>query len=141
MPSFLVTGGVGFIGSNIVEELVRLGHSVRMPDNFATGKRENLTPFMDKIDLIEGDSRDEETCRRAVDGTDYVLHQETFADLQQRSRGREMVIQSQNQASCAKLSNGTQILKLNWGEVCPQAGKWSDRPFYVSYVQMVQYGK
>ena len=52
--SFLVTGGAGFIGSNIVEELVRLGHSVRVLDNFATGKRENLKPFLDKIDLIEG---------------------------------------------------------------------------------------
>lgn len=75
MSNYLVTGGAGFIGSNIVEELVRLGHGVRVLDNFATGKRENLTPFMDKINLIEGDIRDEEACHRAVNGIDYVLHQ------------------------------------------------------------------
>ena len=75
MSSFLVTGGAGFIGSNIVEELVKRGHSVRVLDNFSTGKRENLTPFLKQIELIEGDIRDEEICRRAVDGIDYVLHQ------------------------------------------------------------------
>jgi nucleoside-diphosphate-sugar epimerase len=73
--NFLVTGGAGFIGSNIVEELVRRGQSVRVLDNFATGKRENLASFVNKIDLIDGDIRDEDTCRRAVDGIDYVLHQ------------------------------------------------------------------
>ncbi len=75
MSNYLVTGGAGFIGSNIVEELIRLGHSVRVLDNFATGKRENLIPFMDKINLIEGDIRDEETCHRAVKEIDYILHQ------------------------------------------------------------------
>jgi nucleoside-diphosphate-sugar epimerase len=81
MSSFLVTGGAGFIGSNIVEELVRLGHSVRVLDNFSTGKRENLAPFLEKIDLIEGDIRDEDICRRAVDGIDYVLHQAAMASV------------------------------------------------------------
>jgi len=75
MSSFLVTGGAGFIGSNIVEELVRLGHNVRVLDNFSTGKRHNLEPFLDKIELIEGDIRDEVTCRQAVKDIDYVLHQ------------------------------------------------------------------
>ena len=75
MSSFLVTGGAGFIGSNIVEELVRLGHNVRVLDNFSTGKRHNLEPFLDKIELIEGDIRDEETCRQAVKDIEYVLHQ------------------------------------------------------------------
>lgn len=73
--NYLVTGGAGFIGSNIVEELVRLGHSVRVLDNFATGKRDNLTPFLKNIDLVEGDIRDEDVCHHAVDGIDYVLHQ------------------------------------------------------------------
>ena len=75
MSNYLVTGGAGFIGSNIVEELVRIGHNVRVLDNFATGKLENLKSFMNKIDLINGDIRDEEVCRRSVDGIDYVLHQ------------------------------------------------------------------
>lgn len=81
MSNYLVTGGAGFIGSNIVEELVRLGHSVRVLDNFATGKRENLLPFLEKIDLIEGDIRDEDICLRAVDSIDYVLHQAAMASV------------------------------------------------------------
>jgi nucleoside-diphosphate-sugar epimerase len=75
MKTYLVTGGAGFIGSHIAEELVRRGEKVRVLDNFITGKRENLAPFQNFIDLIEGDIRDLETCRRVLRGTDYVLHQ------------------------------------------------------------------
>jgi len=57
MEKYLVTGGAGFIGSNIVEELVKRGHKVRVLDNFITGKRENLKPFLKDIELIEGDIR------------------------------------------------------------------------------------
>jgi len=75
MANFLVTGGAGFIGSNIVEHLLDTGHSVRVLDNFLTGKRHNLTAFLDRIDLIEGDMCDADTCRRACADMDYVLHQ------------------------------------------------------------------
>lgn len=75
MALFLVTGGAGFIGSNIVEELLRRNEGVRVLDNFSTGRRENIAPFMDKIELIEGDIRDYHTVERAVDGVDFVLHQ------------------------------------------------------------------
>ncbi len=75
MSFYLVTGGAGFIGSHIVEELVRRGERIRVLDNFLTGKRENLINFLNQIELIEGDIRDEETCLRACDGVDYVLHQ------------------------------------------------------------------
>ncbi len=75
MSFYLVTGGAGFIGSHLVEELVRRGERIRVLDNFLTGKRENLTNFLSQIELIEGDIRDEETCLRACDGVDYVLHQ------------------------------------------------------------------
>jgi nucleoside-diphosphate-sugar epimerase len=73
--AYLVTGGAGFIGSHIVEELVRRGETVRVLDNFITGKRENIAPFLDFVELIEGDIRDLETCRQAVGDIDYVLHQ------------------------------------------------------------------
>jgi len=73
--NFLVTGGAGFIGSNIVEALVNLKHTVRVLDNFSTGKRENLTPFMDAIDLVEGDIRSATIAAEAVKGIDVVLHQ------------------------------------------------------------------
>jgi len=70
---FLVTGGAGFIGSHIVETLLKQGHFVRILDNFSTGKRENLS--FTGFELIEGDIRDKATCNRACNGIDYVLHQ------------------------------------------------------------------
>jgi nucleoside-diphosphate-sugar epimerase len=72
---YLVTGGAGFIGSHLVENLVKQGHDVRVLDNFLTGKRENIVEFLEEIDLIEGDIRDLETCRQALEGVDFVLHQ------------------------------------------------------------------
>lgn len=75
MDKYLVTGGAGFIGSNITQELVKRGHAVRIVDNFITGKKENIASFLDDIELIEGDIRNFEICRRALEGVDFVLHQ------------------------------------------------------------------
>ena len=72
---YLITGGAGFIGSNIVEELVRRGEQVRVLDNFATGRRENLASFLSRIELVEGDIRDYRKTREAMEGVDVVLHQ------------------------------------------------------------------
>jgi len=82
MKNYLVTGGAGFIGSHIAEELTHRGHAVRILDNFLTGKRENLEPLGDKIELLEGDIRDLYACRRAVKGMDYVLHQAALPSVQ-----------------------------------------------------------
>ncbi|MFH1753244.1 MAG: SDR family oxidoreductase [Candidatus Omnitrophota bacterium] len=81
MNKFLVTGGAGFIGSNIVDELVARGHDVKVVDNFMTGKRENLEGVLKKIELIEGDIRDLDLMRRAVKGAEYVLHQAAFRSV------------------------------------------------------------
>lgn len=70
-----MTGGAGFIGSNIVEELVRRGEKVRVLDSFITGKKENLAPFVGQIDVVEGDIRDRKVLDRALSGVDYCLHQ------------------------------------------------------------------
>jgi len=75
MRRYLVTGGAGFIGSNIVRRLVNRGEMVRVVDNFSTGKRENLAGVADKVELIEGDISDLELCRSACRGVEYVLHQ------------------------------------------------------------------
>ncbi len=75
MANYLVTGGAGFIGSHIVAALVAQGENVRVLDNFATGKRENLAPFKDRIDLLEGDLRNPDDCKRACAGIEFVLHQ------------------------------------------------------------------
>ncbi len=71
---YLVTGGAGFIGSNIVERLRELGAHVRVLDNFSTGKRHYLFPLQDRVDLIEGDIRYLNVCQEAVRGVDYVIH-------------------------------------------------------------------
>jgi UDP-glucose 4-epimerase len=80
MERFLVTGGSGFIGSNIVKELLDKKHFVRVLDNFSTGKRENLLEFKNNpnFELIEGDLRSFHIVRKAIQnegGVDYVLHQ------------------------------------------------------------------
>ena len=75
MSSFLVTGGAGFIGSNISETLVKRGEKVRVLDNFSTGFRKNLASIEDDIEIIDGDLRDPESVQKAVEGIDYVLHQ------------------------------------------------------------------
>ena len=75
MALYLVTGGAGFIGSNIVEELVKKGEKIRILDDFSTGKRENIVGFKDSIELIEGDLRNWEIVKRAMEGVDFVLHQ------------------------------------------------------------------
>ena len=74
MSSYLVTGGAGFIGSHLAEELVRRGERVRVVDSFITGKRDNLK-HIPGVELIEGDLADLAVAQRAVAGVDYVLHQ------------------------------------------------------------------
>jgi len=71
---YLVTGGAGFIGSNIVEELLRRGHEVRVLDNFSTGRHENIESFINDIEIIEGDIRSLSTVYRAVDKINYIIH-------------------------------------------------------------------
>ncbi|WP_075342084.1 SDR family oxidoreductase [Tenacibaculum agarivorans] len=79
----LVTGGAGFIGSNLCDKLIELKNQVVCLDNFATGKRENLTQLMDNgnFTLIEGDIRDIEDCKKAAEGVDYVLHQAALGSV------------------------------------------------------------
>ncbi|HET9193260.1 MAG TPA: SDR family oxidoreductase [Vicinamibacterales bacterium] len=74
MASYLVTGGAGFIGSHLAEELARRGERVRIADSFITGKRENLK-HIPGVELIEGDLADLAVAQQAVAGVDYVLHQ------------------------------------------------------------------
>ena len=79
----LVTGGAGFIGSNLVERLLTQNNQVVCLDNFATGKRENVAPFLNNpsFKLIEGDIRDLDTCREAVKGVSIVLHQAALGSV------------------------------------------------------------
>jgi nucleoside-diphosphate-sugar epimerase len=74
MAQYLVTGGAGFIGSHLAEELVRRGHRVRVADSLITGKRVNLS-HVPQVEFLEGDLADLDFAQRAVAGCDYVLHQ------------------------------------------------------------------
>ena len=74
MAEYLVTGGAGFIGSHLTEELVRRGHIVRVADSLVTGKRSNID-HISGVEFLEGDLADLAFARRAVDGVQYVLHQ------------------------------------------------------------------
>ena len=75
MAHYLVTGGAGFIGSHLVEELVRRGERVRVVDSLVTGHRENLAAVGGSIEFLEGDLADAEVAAAAAAGVDYVLHQ------------------------------------------------------------------
>ncbi len=83
MSNFLVTGGAGFIGSNIVERLLNDGHYVRVLDNFSNGKRENILEFdrNPRFELVEGDVRDLHTCQTACKDIEYVLHQAALGSV------------------------------------------------------------
>ena len=89
MAWYLVTGGGGFIGSNLTEALLRAGEDVRVLDNFSTGRRSNLEEAEGwaraggaRFELMEGDIQDAETCRRAMSGANYVLHQAAIPSVQ-----------------------------------------------------------
>lgn len=79
----LITGGAGFIGSNLCEHFLTKGDEVSCFDNFSTGHRHNIEPFLgnDKFTLIEGDIRNLEECKLAVEGIDYVLHQAALGSV------------------------------------------------------------
>ena len=85
MNKILVTGGAGFIGSNLTEALLDRGHTVRVLDNFATGKIENLLPLLEKypdsLTLQVGDIRNLDDCRKATEGIEYVFHEAALGSV------------------------------------------------------------
>ena len=89
MAKFLVSGGAGFIGSNLVEALLGRGHDVRVLDDFSSGRRSNLESAQvwarqggGNFELLEGDLRELETCRSATRGVEYVLHEAAIPSVQ-----------------------------------------------------------
>ena len=79
---YLITGGAGFIGSNLADTLVRAGERVRIFDNFTTGFRENLAAIEKEIEIVEGDLRDFEAVKRAVVGVTHIAHQAALRSVE-----------------------------------------------------------
>ena len=80
---FLVTGGAGFIGSNLCEAILKMGYKVRCLDDLSTGKQANVDIFMNNpnYEFIKGDIKDLDTCMRVCEGVDYVLHQAAWGSV------------------------------------------------------------
>lgn len=110
--TFLVTGGAGFIGSNLCEEILNLGYKVRCLDDLSTGKQENVDPFLENPNytFIKGDIKELDTCMKACDGVDYVLNQAAWGSV---PRSIEMPL-----FYCANNIQGT----LNMMEAARQKG-------------------
>src|SRR5206468_7605584 len=83
---YLVTGGAGFIGSHLVERLVREGADVVVLDDLSTGRREHLRTVRDRIRFIRGSASSLEVCRRAMQGVDYVLHEAAVVSVPRSTR-------------------------------------------------------
>jgi UDP-glucose 4-epimerase len=81
MTTYLVTGGAGFIGSHITKALVDRGDRVRVLDNLCTGNRNNIAPFANCIEFVEGDLINAKDCERALDGVEVVFHQAALASV------------------------------------------------------------
>ena len=109
---FLVTGGAGFIGSNLCEAILKLGYRVRCLDDLSTGKQKNVDLFIDdpNYEFIKGDIKDLDTCLRACEGVDYVLNQAAWGSV---PRSIEMPL-----FYCANNIQGT----LNMMEAARQKG-------------------
>lgn len=81
--TFLITGGAGFIGSNLCEAILNLGYKVRCLDDLSTGKQENVDPFTENpsYTFIKGDIKDLDICMKACEGVEYVLHQAAWGSV------------------------------------------------------------
>jgi|TARA_B110000438_G_scaffold74733_1_gene74832 UDP-glucose 4-epimerase len=80
---FVITGGAGFIGSHIAEQLVKTGHNVTIIDNLSNGKKENLTKIIEKVKFVNGDIRDFELLKNTLNNIDGVFHQAALASVQE----------------------------------------------------------
>lgn len=111
MTNFLVTGGAGFIGSNIVERLVGEGHAVRVLDDLSSGKLENIAPFGDKVELVQGDLRDQDAVKRAVADIDVIMHQAALPSVQ-RSVENPLLSNDINVTGTLNLLNEARLAKV-----------------------------
>jgi UDP-glucose 4-epimerase len=129
MPTSLITGGAGFIGSHIVDALLKQGDSVRVLDNLSTGTLENLSKSMDKIEFIQGDIRKSEDLKKALKGVNNVYHQAAFvsvpSSLEEPHTCLNINVQGTlNLLEFAKLANVKRVI------IASSAAVYGDNPDY-----------
>jgi UDP-glucose 4-epimerase len=134
--TYLVTGGGGFIGSNIAAELVNLGHKVRILDNFSTGRMENITDIIDSAELIDGDIRDFWTVREAVDGVDYILHQAALPSVP-RSIQNPLTTNQVNVDGTLNLLEAARICKVKRFVMASSSSVYGDTPTLPKHEDMI----
>lgn len=136
---YLVTGGAGFIGSHLVEALAAAGHRVRVLDNFSSGSRENLAALAGEIEVIEGDVRDGEVCRRSCEGVDYVLHEAALVSVAEslenpiathevNALGTLKLLRAAQEAGCRRVVYAASASAYGDTEVLPHEEGMKPRP-------------
>ena len=126
---FLVTGGAGFIGSNICEALLDMGYVVRCLDNLSTGKDENMALFRDNpfFEFIKGDIRDFETCLKATSGVDYVSHQAAWGSVP-RSVETPRIYEEINIAGTLNMMEASRINSVKKFTYASSSAVYGDEP-------------
>ena len=144
MASYLVTGGAGFIGSHLVDTLVERGDRVRVLDNFSTGKRKNLRPVIEQVELIEGDTRDLALCCKATEGVEFVFHlaalhevvrsvEEPLETHQINATGTMNILLAARDAHVKRLVFASSSAIYGDSPILPRAEKSSPLPFSSPY--------
>jgi len=105
----LITGGAGFIGSHLVEHLVGAGHDVVVLDDLSTGHRENFAAVRRRISFMRGSVADLSTCRRAMEGADYVLHHAAGAASCRQRRAPSSAPRASSRPACRLRAVGTGV--------------------------------
>jgi UDP-glucose 4-epimerase len=124
---FLVTGGAGFIGSNIVEGLLKKGFQVRVIDNFSTGKKENLKEFINDIEIVDADIRYYRNVYKAMDGMDIVLHQAALPSVP-RSISDPMASNESNITGTLNVLEAAKEMKVKKVVVASSSSVYGDNP-------------
>lgn len=127
MANYLVTGGCGFIGSNIVERLVKEGESVRILDDLSSGRLKNIANLADNVDLVQGDLRDADAVARAVEDIDYILHQAALPSVQ-RSLENPILCNDINVSGTVNLLNAAVKAKVRRVVYAASSSAYGNQP-------------
>lgn len=127
--SFLVTGAAGFIGSNLVEALVKQGYKVRGLDNFSTGRKKNVEENInyENYEFIEGDIRDFKTCQKACEGIEYVLHQAALGSVP-RSMKEPLIYEDNNIKGTANMMEAARLADVKRFVYASSSSVYGDSP-------------